>query len=340
VALGAAGVLVALVLLVPLIRVVVVAVHDALSPLPDVPAPHATLPPSESVVPPGMMAFDSNRTGNFEIYLMSSTGTGVRQLTRDRRFDSWWAQISPDRRYVLFYRSPRGVHDSDPSKNSLWVMDGDGTHQTELRPVGTDGWRIQGHAEWSPGGERLVMSGGSRINPQIYVTTATGRDPVDVTDGRGGTNIDPSWAPDGRSVWFVGCPDSFCTSSDYEVYSLMLTRRAEPVRFTVNGLPDYDPSVSPNGRTVAWLEETAGGSPGQWNIMIADVNGSHRRDLTHDSDVNSKPAWSTDGSTIYFHRLLVGRSEAFGIWAIAAEGGAPRPILPARGTTSSEYPDA
>jgi Tol biopolymer transport system component len=63
-----------------------------------------------------------------------------RQLTDDPSLDSWWPRISPDRRTILFYRAPAGVHDLDATKVSLWAMDADGSNRWSFaRPVWTDG---------------------------------------------------------------------------------------------------------------------------------------------------------------------------------------------------------
>jgi hypothetical protein len=80
-------------------------------------------------------------------------------------------------------------------------MNADGSDQTELLPAGAYDWGLQGHAEWSPDGTKIVMIGGPWGNPQIFVTDATGANPVQLTN-RGGTNIDPSWAPSGNEIVF------------------------------------------------------------------------------------------------------------------------------------------
>src|SRR5918911_3891865 len=118
------------------------------------------LPRQTPTLKTGVIVFNSNRTGNDEIYVMNADGSGVRALTDDERYDSWWPRVSPDRGRILFYRSPRGVHDNDYTKQSLWVMNADGSNRRQLRAAGTDGWKIQGHAEWSPDGSRLAMFGG------------------------------------------------------------------------------------------------------------------------------------------------------------------------------------
>jgi Tol biopolymer transport system component len=328
----------AVVVLLPLLTLAYRVIDDALNPLPNRPAPYSVLPPPSGVVPPGDLVVDANISGNYEIYLMSPSGRLLARLTDDPHFDSWWGRISPDRRHILFYRSPRGVHDTNAADNALWVMDADGSHGEALLPVGTHAWRVQGHAEWSPNGRQLVMLAGSLLNSQIYVTTATGADPVDVTDRRPGSNIDPSWLPSGRGILFVGCATGFCIPSSHEVYRLSLAAGSKPVQLTRHHGSDYDPYASPNGREVAWLQETAGGHPGQWNIMVASITGADERSLTHTDGVDSKPSWADGGSVIYFHRLEhTSRGNDFAVWRIRLDGTGLHQVLAVPGD-SVEYP--
>src|SRR4051794_22005974 len=62
-----------------------------------------------TALPVTRLVFDSDRTGNFEIYAMGVDGSSPVELTRDATYDSFWPKISPDRTQILFYRSPKGV---------------------------------------------------------------------------------------------------------------------------------------------------------------------------------------------------------------------------------------
>jgi Tol biopolymer transport system component len=300
-------------------------------------------------IPAGSLVFDSNRTGNYEIWTMNANGDDERHLTDDRAYDSWWAQLSPNRRTILFYRTPRGTHDRDYSKTSLWAMAANGADQVELRPAGLDGWVYQGHAEWSPDGRRLVMFGGSRLNPQIWITNDLGGNPTEVTH-RGGSNIDPSWAPDGRTMAFVGCPSSVCLPRDQEIYVIPDTGGAA-TRITYDSLQDDDPAFSHDGRELAWLTKVGGGSlgVGTWNIRllpvkttggtISVVRGVHPTFLVkaNGDAIDSKPAWSLNDKTIYFHRAVGGLKSGFQIWAINVNGSDLRELTKGE-PGSNEYP--
>ena len=211
-------------------------------------------------------------------------------------------------------------------------MAANGTHQEELRPAGLDGWVIQGHAEWSPSGKQLVMTGGSRVNPQIWITNNLGGDPRSVTH-RGGSNLDPSWSPDGMTIVFIGCPSSFCLPNDREVYTIS-TAGTGATRITDDNLQDNDPYFSHSGTELAWLTKMTGGvlSVGTWNIRMIPVHeegdlvsalaGAKPRVLVPDQNkaIDSKPSWSLNDQTIYFHRAIGDFKHGFQIWAISPNG--------------------
>jgi Tol biopolymer transport system component len=268
------------------------------------------------------MVFNSDRTGNMEVYAMRADGTGVRQLTADRSVNSWWARISPDRTRVLFYRTPIGTGpDREHEETSLWVMNADGSGQRMLRPKGADGWEVQGHAEWSPDGRELVMFGGRGISPQVFVTDTEGKILRQLTD-RGGQNIDPSWSPDGATVVFVACPLFICFPAQYEIYTVP-AHGGDIRRLTHNSVRDHDPYYSPDGKRIAWIAETqpnAYGILGIWNIFVMNADGSDQKNLTNDRQLNSKPHWSPDGSSIFFHRFMPGQSDRWHIFRIGADG--------------------
>lgn len=278
---------------------------DATVVTPDAPPPKPTLAADQLV-------FDSTRSSsNHEIFVMKTDGSNATRLTIDPAYENWWPRISPDRTRILFYRSPAGMPENY-GQASLWVMNADGTGVTQLRARGQDGWTMQGHGEWSPDGTRIAMFGSAAGALEIFVTDAAGANPVQYTR-RGGVNTDVSWSPDGTKLLLNGCPGSPCVPASYEIYVMPAVALGATTRLTTDTVASYDPYFSPDGTQIAWLvnvDPTANVIPGtttslgRWAIRIAGASGANARYLIDDGNINSKPAWSLDGQTIYFHRMV------------------------------------
>jgi len=300
------------------------------------------------------LVFDSTRQStNREIYAMKTDGTGITRLTNNAAYEHWWPRISPDRKKILFYRRPAGVQADDYAQASLWVMNADGSNVTQLIAQNANGWLMQGHAEWSPDGTKLAMFGsvGAGVNAtlQIFVTNASGGSPVQYTN-QPGINTDVSWSPDGTKLLFNGCPalPAPCTSpANYEIFVMASNApMSTPTRLTNDALADYDPYFSPNGLSIAWLTNTnpaANNGIGAWNIRVADVSSLNPMTLAavitipNDGQINSKPAWSLDGNTIYFHRMDLTQEPLFGVFSMGKTGtGLTR--LTNTGTGVNEFP--
>ena len=306
-------------------------------------------PGSAAQLAASQLVFDSDRAGGtHEIYVMNTDGTGVTRLTNDASYQNWWPRVSPDRTKVLFYRAPANKPESYPDA-SLWVMNADGSGVTQLRAKGEDGWSMQGHGEWSPDGARIAMFGSAGAALEIFVTDANGKNPVQYTS-RGGVNTDVSWSPDGTRLLFNGCPSAIsCSPANYEIYVMSASPLSAATRITNDSLADYDPYFSPDGSKIAWLvdvDPTANVIPttttalGRWAIRIADIDAggaiSNASYLIDDGNINSKPAWSLDGRTIFFHRM-VPPDYRFRVFSILPGGTGLTELTP--GTTgNSEHP--
>lgn len=291
------------------------------------------------------LLFDSDRANNrHEIYVMRTDGACVTRLTNNSAYENWWPRASPDRTKILFYRSPVG----DPENYfnaSLWVMNADGSNPTQLisgtpatRP---NNWVAHGHAEWSPNGTQIAMFGALANNhAEIYVTDANGQNPVAYTN-RGGWNTDVSWSPNGSTLLFNGCVTStVCAPANYEIYAMSATPLATALPVTNDSLADYDAYYSPDGTKIAWLvnvNPAANGGIGRWSIKIATI-GQPATYLIDDGNINSKPAWSLDSQTIYFHRMVPADGYRFRVFSIRPNGTGLTELTPGTSTGNSEHP--
>lgn len=252
--------------------------------------------------------FDSNRTGNYEVFTMDLTTGVVTQLTSDPAYDSWWARISPSGTEMIFNRTPAGLHDTDYSKVSLWKANIDGSNARQIIANQAHGWVIQGHAEWSPDGTELVMYGGHAI----WVTDADGNLLHPVTNG-----IDPIWSRDGSRIIYVKCANApWCTPGTHQLASIApdgsSPRDLTPV---LPQLSANDPTMSPDGTTITW---EASISLLRWDLMAVDSDGTNLRTLFTDDWTNTNPVWTPDGTRIVFFKNKP--FHEINIWSIRPDG--------------------
>lgn len=100
------------------------------------------------------IAFVSNATGDYEVWVMNADGTGLQQLTNDPADDggcmllcsppSW----SPDGTKIAWSTNRSGNYE-------IWIMNADGTNQTQI----TDTPGYESHQPyWLPNGQEIVYT--------------------------------------------------------------------------------------------------------------------------------------------------------------------------------------
>ena len=103
--------------------------------------------------------------------------------------------------------------------------------------------------------------------------------------------MSPSWSPDGLWLAYV----SFETKHSAIYVQLVRTgeRRQVSARAGVNGAPAW----SPDGHKLAL---TLGGSNGNPDIYILDLDSQNLIKVTEDPAIDTEPTWAPDGRSLYF----------------------------------------
>ena len=99
------------------------------------------------------VAFFSNRSGKYDIWVVNSDGTGLIQLT-NHAADDLYPTWSPDGKKIAFLSArSREV--------SIWMMNSDGSEQEQLTAGGNGDWGTA----WSPDGKNILF-GSARVSSQ------------------------------------------------------------------------------------------------------------------------------------------------------------------------------
>jgi TolB protein len=240
------------------------------------------------------LAVVGSRGANKEIYVMDIDGESVRPVTRNGSINlspAW----SPDGRRVAWTSYKRG----NPDVYVKDLVSGQTSVLSSRQGINTG-------AAYSPDGALIALARSIDADAEIFLIDAvTGADKQRVTFG-GGIDVSPTWSPDGRYLAF-----SSERSGGSQIY-LHDTQTGESKRVSFVGGFNTDPVWSPDGTRIAYVTRE-----GNFDIIVAGIDGSGAIRVTQDQGDNEDPCWSPDGRYLVFSSTRRGKEE---IWLSTADG--------------------
>jgi Tol biopolymer transport system component len=289
------------------------------------------LPPAQAAFPGqnGRIAF----TRDQHIWTMAPGGSDQTQLTSSER--DWYPTWSPDGTTIAFERAFDTPTPFPPSQSDIFTMQSDGTQQRNL----TDNTLNEFIPTWSPDGTRIAFDGqiggclGGDCDSEfedLFVMNSDGTGRTRLTNRNGFDELYPEWSPDGSKLVFA---------DDGHLYTLM----ADGTGVTeLTAGRDTMPSWSPDGAKIAFASRrdetnTNCGLACNYNIYVADADGTGAVRLTDTPAIESWPAWSPDGTQIAFVRYFCGASTCSpsDIYVIDADGSGERRLTDSPGSEST-----
>jgi TolB protein len=132
---------------------------------------------------------------------------------------------------------------------------------------------------------------------------------------RGGSPVvgqSPSWLPDKR-ILYSGCWQNDCGI-------IVMRQDGTHPRQVVAGSTEANAEASPDGQHVALMSLR----DGNWEVYIANLDGSHLQRLTHGPANDGLPTWSPDGQYIAF---VTDRDGPWAVWAMRPDGSGQRRLF-------------
>jgi len=221
----------------------------------------------------GRLLVSSDRSGNWDVYLLSEKGDHLQPLTTDPALDAG-PRWKPDGTEIVFYSSRTGHRE-------VWIMPTSGGPARQLTRGEAERW----YPDWSPSGLEIVIEG----NDGLLIMPAEGGQGRQLTNES--RDLHPDWSPDGKWVVF----DSVRDGSRRLWLVPAAGGQAEPL---TKG-EAYSPRWSIDGTEVYFN----GFGDRKNNVWALSIASGEERPVTALSDRRGKlgaVGLTTDGRSIYF----------------------------------------
>jgi TolB protein len=248
------------------------------------PLPTSTATPSPTPLPSAsLVAFETQRDGNGEIYLLHTRSGELVNLTRnpdDDRTPAW----RPDGGAIAFASHRDGNWE-------IYVLHLKDLSITRL----THNLAYDGAPAWSPDGTQIAFESYRDGNLEIYTISIDGGQPLRLTSDPAG-DFGPAWHPNGQSIAFTSWRDG-----NKEIYVIKATG-GEAQNLTRNPADDEDPAWAPDGMALAfvsWRDVDAQTGNRNAEIYKMEVSQSTAERLTANLWPDLNPAWDPEGHLVW-----------------------------------------
>lgn len=221
--------------------------------------------------------FESNRDGNWELYLMNLDGTNQQRLTQNEANDrrpSW----HPEGEVILFESDRSG-------KVELYTLS---LKKMKPKKLAELDFGEPIFASFSPDGEMIATTvKETEDKSNIILLDKKGRLVRTLTNTNYRSAF-PRWSNDGKELIYFSRKETM--NEDDEIYKVEVKTRAE-LRLTNWPGNNFCPSWSPDNSKIAYVTSFVDGRP---EIYLMDADGDNQIQITFNEEGETLPCWSPD----------------------------------------------
>jgi TolB protein len=255
------------------------------------------------------VAFASNRSGVWEIWLMDWDGGNQRRITYHNALSilpSW----SPDNERMVYTSFSRNA-------SEMYIINRRGGGRIRLHT----GLGLNTSARFSPLGNDIAFVGSVNGNPDIYVIKDDGSNLRRLTTSSS-IESTPEWSPNARQICFTSG-----RSGTPQIYT-MDAEGTNVRRISFEGEWNDDARWSPDGERLAYTSRLNG----HFQIRITSVVTAESHIVAGEGS-NEQPSWSPDGRWIAFQS---NRSGKWQVYRMRADG---TDLMPLTSAGENKEPD-
>ncbi len=233
------------------------------------------------------IAFASDRSKTWEIWLMDWDGANQRQITNHRTLSilpSW----APDNERMVYTSFAKGTSD-------MYIVNRRGGGRIRL----STGLNLNTSAAFSPATSDIAFVGSVNGNPDIYLIKDDGTNIRRLTTTNS-IESTPEWSPQGRQISFTSG-----RSGTPQIY-IMDAEGTNLRRISFDGDWNDDATWSSDGQNIAYTSRVNG----KFQIRVHNVVNGETRILAGQGS-NEQPAWSPDGQWIAFQSNRSGKWQVY-----------------------------